>query len=281
MSTIKQTILEASAQINLLSDVSAKLEAEVLLAFALQKSRAYLHTWPELSLEPHILDQYHALVQRRCRGEPIAYITGQREFWGLPLKVSPATLIPRPETERLVEIALQQIPKGADWDLADLGTGSGALALALASERPACNIVGTDISADALAIAEQNRRELKLENVRLVEGRWFEPLIDLHFDLVVSNPPYVARNDPHLQEGDLRFEPQQALSAGPDGLEAIREIVVSAKNHLKPGAWLMLEHGYNQGEAVINLFKQNGFNHVFCHQDYAERERATVGQWKM
>ncbi|WP_455220526.1 peptide chain release factor N(5)-glutamine methyltransferase [Kaarinaea lacus] len=279
MSTIKQAIAEASANINQLADVAAKLEAEILLAYLLKKSRSYLHTWPEQSLEPHVLDQYQALVQRRCRGEPIAYITEQREFWGLPLIVSPTTLIPRPETERLVEIALQKIPANKSWLIADLGTGSGALALALASERPLSHIVGTDISEAALAIAEQNRRQLKLENVRFALGRWFDPVFDLRFDLVVSNPPYVASNDPHLQEGDLRFEPQQALSAGPDGLEAIREIVASAINHLKPGAWLMLEHGYNQGEAVINLLEKSGFHHVLCHEDYAARERATEGQW--
>jgi release factor glutamine methyltransferase len=178
-----------------------------------------------------------------------------------------------------VEITLQKIPPDEHLLIADLGTGSGALALALASERPLCQIVGSDISEAALAIAEQNRQQLKLENVRFVEGRWFEPLHDLLFDLVISNPPYVASNDPHLQEGDLRFEPQQALRAGPDGLEAIRAILADAGSHLKPGAWLILEHGYDQGEAVIQLLETSGFNHVICHQDYAARERATVGQW--
>jgi len=279
MSTIKQALLQASTSINRLPDVSGKLEAEVLLAHVLNKSRTYLHTWPEKTLEIAALHQYQLLVQRRCQGEPIAYITGQREFWGLPLTVSPATLIPRPETERLVEIALQKISPNERRLIADLGTGSGALALALASERPLCHIVGSDISDAALAIAEQNRRQLNLENVRFSQGRWFEPLHDLLFDLVISNPPYVASGDPHLQEGDLRFEPQQALSAGTDGLDAIREIVASASSHLKPGAWLILEHGYDQGDAVVHLMKTSCFNHVICLQDYAARERATVGQW--
>ena len=279
MSTFKEALLAASAKINQLPDVSAKLEAEILLAYILEKPRSFLHTWPERSLEPHLLDQYQTLVQRRCRGEPIAYITGQREFWGLPLTVSSATLIPRPETERLVELALEKIPTDESWYIADLGTGSGALALALASERPLCQIVGTDISAAALAVAKENGKRLNLTNVRFIQGRWFEPLKDRHFDLVLSNPPYVASNDPHLQEGDLRFEPRQALSAGPDGLNAIREIITSAKTHLKPGAWLMLEHGYDQGDNVITLFEESGFSHVFCHRDYAARERATVGQW--
>ncbi len=279
MSTTKEALLAASAKINQLPDVSAKLEAEILLAYVLGKPRSFLHTWPERSLEPRLLNQYQTLVQRRCHGEPIAYITGQREFWGLPLTVSPATLIPRPETERLVELALEKIPIDESWHIADLGTGSGALALALASERPLCQIIGTDISAAALAVAQKNGKRLNLTNVRFIQGRWFEPLKERHFDLVVSNPPYVASNDPHLQEGDLRFEPRQALSAGPDGLDAIREIIASAKTHLKPGAWLMLEHGYNQGDSIITLFEENGFSHVLCHRDYATRERATVGQW--
>jgi release factor glutamine methyltransferase len=279
MNTIKQALSSASAEINQLPDVSAKLEAEILLAYVLKKPRSFLHTWPERSLESSFLDQYQTLVQRRCQGEPIAYITGQREFWGLSLTVSPATLIPRPETERLVEIALEKIPTDESCLIADLGTGSGALAFALASERPLCQIIGTDISAAALAVAKENGQRLNLTNVSFIQGRWFEPLKDRQFDLVVANPPYVASNDPHLQEGDLRFEPRQALSAGPDGLEAIREIIASAKTHLKPGAWLMLEHGYDQGDSVITLFEENGFSHVFCHRDYAARERATEGQW--
>ncbi|WP_455207125.1 peptide chain release factor N(5)-glutamine methyltransferase [Kaarinaea lacus] len=279
MTSIQQALTEACIQLNQLPDTSTRLEAEILLAFALKKPRAYLRTWPEQLLETHSLDQFHSLVRRRSDGEPIAYITGHREFWGLSLKVSPATLIPRAESERLVEIALEQIPAQATWHIADLGTGSGALALALGSERPRCVVTGTDISAAALAIAEENRRHLKLENVRFIQGRWFEPLKELRFDLVVSNPPYIASNDPHLQEGDLRFEPIEALSSGPDGLEAIRKIVSSATIHLNPEGWLMLEHGYDQGDVVTNLFRENGFHHVVCHRDYAERERATVGQY--
>ncbi|MCI0506722.1 MAG: peptide chain release factor N(5)-glutamine methyltransferase [Gammaproteobacteria bacterium] len=278
MSTIKQALAVACIQLNQHPGAPARLEAEILLAYVLGKPRAYLHTWPELPLENHILNQYQALVQRRCLGEPIAYITGQREFWGLPLNVSPATLIPRPETERLVEIALELIPAEASWRIADLGTGGGALALALGSERPRCEITGTDISAAALAIAEENRRHLNLVNVRFAAGRWFDPLKGLRFDLVVSNPPYVGCNDPHLQEGDLRFEPQQALSAGPDGLEAIREIICDAVDYLIPGGWLILEHAFDQGDSVTTLFIENGFTRVFCHRDYAERERATAGQ---
>ncbi|HEY5602421.1 MAG TPA: peptide chain release factor N(5)-glutamine methyltransferase [Gammaproteobacteria bacterium] len=279
MSTIQQALTTAFSQLNQLPDVAARLEAEILLAYALAKPRAYLHTWPQQVLEKSVLDRFGTLVQRRCRGEPVAYITGQREFWGLPLTVSTATLIPRPETERLVEIALEKIPAQASWHIADLGTGSGALAFALASERPRCEITGTDISTAALAIAKANRQRLNLTNVRFIAGRWFDPLSGRRFDLVISNPPYVASGDPHLQQGDLRFEPRQALSAGPDGLEAIREIVSSAHAHLQPGGWLMLEHGFAQGDAVVKLFTDNGFAHVQCHRDYAERERATVGRF--
>ena len=278
MSTIKQALTEGQHSLSALPDIAPKLESEILLAYVIHKPRSYLYTWPEKVLEAHQLTQFQSLVDRRCTGEPIAYITGQREFWGLPLKISPATLIPRPETERLVEIALQHIPEDEAWQIADLGTGSGALALAIASERPQCQVIATDISAEALRIAEQNRNDLQLSNVRFIQGRWFEPLNDIQFDLVVSNPPYVAENDPHLLEGDLRFEPQQALSSGPDGLEAIREILGSAKSYMKSGASLLLEHGYDQGNAVVSLFTQAGFEQVICHSDYAERERATVGQ---
>ena len=278
MSTIKQALADAQNQLSSLPDISPKLESEILLAYVIHKSRSYLYTWPERILESQQLTQFQSLIERRSSGEPIAYITGEREFWGLPLKVSPATLIPRPETERLVEIALQQIPENKPWQIADLGTGSGALALAIASERPLCQIVATDISEDALRIAEQNRNDLKLENVRFVQGRWFEPLNGIRFNLVVSNPPYVAENDPHLLKGDLVFEPQQALSSGPDGLDAIRSILASAKSHLQPDAWLMLEHGYDQGSRIMALFEKYSFTQVFCHADYAERERATVGQ---
>ena len=278
MNTIEQALAEARQQIKSLPHAPTKLEAEVLLAFALQQSRSYLYTWPQRALTEEQDARFRELVARRCRGEPIAYITGRREFWGLDLKVSPATLIPRPETEHLVEIALHYIPEHQPMTIADLGTGSGALALALASERPRCQIIATDVSTPALEIAEQNRQNLQLANVRFLHGRWFAPLANLRFDIVVSNPPYVAADDPHLQRGDLRFEPQQALSSGPDGLHDIREIITTAPGYMKPGAWLILEHGYNQGDAVTDLFHHGGFTRVACHHDYAERERTTIGQ---
>ncbi|MGD8569176.1 MAG: peptide chain release factor N(5)-glutamine methyltransferase [Gammaproteobacteria bacterium] len=278
MNTIEQALAEARQQLNTLPHASAKLEADILLANAIDQPRSYLYTWPERLLTPQQQNRFQTLLARRYQGEPIAYITGHREFWGLDLMVSPAVLIPRPETERLVEIALQYIPENQPADIADLGTGSGALALALASERSHCRVSAIDSSAAALEVAERNRHKLKLANVRFYHGRWFDPLTPQQFDLVVANPPYVADGDPHLQQGDLRFEPPEALTAGADGLDDIREIIRKAPAHLKPGGWLILEHGYNQGDAVVELFNQNGFTHVLCYPDYAERERAAVGQ---
>jgi release factor glutamine methyltransferase len=248
------------------------------LAETIGQSRSYLYTWPDRALTSAQLNRFEKLLSRRYQGEPIAYITGHREFWSLDFAVSPAVLIPRPETERLVEIALQHLPEDQPATVADLGTGSGALALALAHERPRCQIVATDSSADALAIAEHNRQILKLSNVQLLPGCWFEPLTGRRFNVIVSNPPYVAEGDPHLLQGDLCFEPAQALIAGPDGLKAIRDIINAAPEHLKEGGWLMLEHGYNQGGAVMELLTQRGFKQVYCYQDYGERERATIGQ---
>ena len=278
MYTIKQALASAQQQLAKLPDASAKLEAEVLLAFTLDKPRAYLYAWPEQQLDPQQQNEFEFAVKRRSSGEPVAYITETREFWGLPLKVSPATLIPRPETERLVEIALQYIPENKPCKVADLGTGSGALALAIASERPLSEIIATDISTSALAVAKQNQQSLNLKNISFVQSRWFENLNNEQFDIVVSNPPYVADNDPHLQQGDLRFEPVQALSSGSDGLRDIREIVSKAGEFLKPEGWLLIEHGFDQGDKVIELFQQHGFQHINCYQDYGQRERATIGQ---
>lgn len=279
MTTLEQALAEARQRISQLPHAAAKLEAELLLAFVLEQDRSYLYCWPERNLSETQLHAFGELVARRCAGEPIAYITGSREFWGLQLKVSPATLIPRPETEHLVEIALHFIPRHQSLHIADLGTGSGALALALASERPRCQITATDNSAAALDIAEYNRQHLQLDNVRFLPGRWFNPLTGMQFDMVVSNPPYVASDDPHLQQGDLRFEPQQALCSGVDGLQDIRDIIRAAPDYLRPGARLILEHGYRQGNAVTALLRQRGFRQVSCHQDYAERERTSLGQW--
>lgn len=258
---------------------AAKLESEILLAQVLEKPRSYLYTWPDELLSIDKITQFNSLIEDRYAGMPVAYLTGSREFWGLPLSVTPDTLIPRPETERLVEIALQYIPQNSTARIADLGTGSGAIALALATERPQAIIEATDIDAATLAVARRNVSALGLSNVNLHHGHWCEVLTEKSFDMIVSNPPYVTADDPHLHQGDLRFEPAQALTSGKDGLKDIREIIQTATQHLANGAYLLIEHGYDQADRVTELFQKAGYSEVSCFQDYAERERATIGRW--
>ena len=277
MTTIKQALETGYAQ--LANEESGRLETEILLALALKQDRTFLYTWPDHILSAEQNSHFLANIERRRQGQPIAYITGIREFWGLPMSVSQATLIPRPETERLVEIALQTFPDNTAQQVADLGTGCGAIALALAKERPQWQITATDVSEVALGVARHNAAQLKITNVEFVHSTWFQKLEGRKFHLIISNPPYVASDDPHLQQGDLRFEPEQALSAGLDGLDAIREIITSSPAHLLPGGWLMLEHGFNQGKAICQLLATQGFAKVQTFQDYGARERASVGQW--
>jgi release factor glutamine methyltransferase len=231
-----------------------------------------------------------ALLVRRVRGEPIAYITGLREFWFMPLKVTPAVLVPRPETEVLVEQALLRLPTDRDLTLIDLGTGSGAIALALAKERPRAIVHAVDASEAALAVAEENAKRLGLTNLRFVLGHWFWGIpgewersleSDLRFDLVASNPPYVAGDDPHLLQGDLRFEPRMALTPEGDGLSAIREISHDARARLKPGGWLLFEHGHDQGPAVRHILERDGYTNVETLRDMEDRDRVTVGRWNV
>jgi len=218
-------------------------------------------------------DDFLALIERRRAGEPIAYLTGHREFWSLDLLVSPATLIPRPETELLVEQALVHIPADTPCTVFDLGTGSGAVALAIARERPRARVIGTDCSRDALAMAEQNAARLGLCNIEFRHGVWFAAPPGVAADVVVSNPPYVRRGDPHLSAGDLRFEPESALIGGADGLDAIRQIVAAGRNHLRRGGWLLLEHGADQGTAVHMLLAQSGYTDIAGRSDLDGRDR--------
>lgn len=254
-----------------------RLDAEILLCHLLEKPRSYLYTWPDRVLSYDQLSAYRTLIQRRETGEPVAHITGQREFWSLMLKVTVDTLIPRPETELLVEKALQRLPD-APCSLADLGTGTGAIALALASERPDCRVTAVDRSEAALAVARENAGQHGLR-VEFLQGSWFEPLAGRRFDLIVSNPPYVCEEDRHLQQGDVRYEPRTALSAGADGLDDIRRIVAAAPEHLHPGGWLLLEHGYDQGHAVRALLNDRGYTGLETFCDLAGKERVTIGQW--
>lgn len=256
---------------------SPRLDAEVLLAHVLNAPRSHLYAHPELKLPAPQLRRFAALVTARRRGQPVAHLTQTREFWSLPLRVNAATLIPRPETELLVEEALRRIPSEARWHLADLGTGSGAIALALAGERPGCRVTATDISSQALAVAQDNAARLGLRNVEFARGEWFAPLAGRRFALITCNPPYVPDDDPCLAQGDLRFEPRLALSGGPDGLAAIRKIVLRAPFHLEPGGWLLLEHGHDQGAHVRKLLAAAGFGNLASHRDLAGQERLTLG----
>ncbi|MGE4367798.1 peptide chain release factor N(5)-glutamine methyltransferase [Thermomonas sp.] len=255
------------------------VDGELLLAEALGRSRSWLYAHPEAPVPAPARARFGALLARRQAGEPVAYLLGRQGFWSLELEVGPATLIPRPETERLVELALARLPAGQPLRVADLGTGSGAIALALARERPQARIVATDASAEALAVARRNAERLGLVQVEFRTGDWLAPLRGERFDLIVSNPPYIALGDPHLAQGDLRFEPPMALASGADGLDAIRVIVRDADRHLRPGGWLLLEHGWNQGAAVRALLEAAGFVEVATGRDLEGRERISLGRW--
>lgn len=253
------------------------LEAEILLAFVLGESRAYLYANSERELPRKAQNEFGKVLEQRRKGEPIAYITGQREFWSLPLRVTPAVLIPRHETELLVETALQLIPEREEWRVADLGTGSGAIALAIASERPLCEIHATDIIKPALDLARENARSLGLASVSFHLGSWCEPL-NGKFHVLISNPPYIAADDVHLQQGDVRFEPRDALTPGADPMSAFQIIASSCKDILLDSAWLLFEHGTGQGSDVREILHRNGFGKIETLSDLAGHERVSVGQ---
>jgi release factor glutamine methyltransferase len=255
-------------------------DAEALLLHLLGKPRSWLFAHAEDDLDVAVQTAYAALLARREQGEPVAYITGHRGFWSMDLQVSPATLIPRPETELLVELALARLPGAASCRVADLGTGSGAIALAIASERPRADIVATDTSPEALEVARCNAQNLRLPNVTFMHGDWLAPLAGKFFDLIVSNPPYIENSDPHVQQGDLRFEPATALVSGFDGLDDIRRIAGTAFGHLVDGGWLMFEHGWNQGKAVRSLLERIGYSDVFTAPDLERRDRVTGARWR-
>jgi release factor glutamine methyltransferase len=281
---------------------SARIEVQCLLQAVLQVNRAHLLAHPEQVLEPDQLARYTALFERRLRGEPVAYLLGEREFYGLVFKVSAATLIPRPETELLVELALQRLPsppagsaplaalspqageggrqagRGSEFRVLDLGTGSGAIALSIAHARPDAEVVAVDASAAALEVAQSNVLRLGLANVRLLQSDWFSALQGERFDLIVANPPYIAAGDQHLVQGDLRFEPRSALASGADGLADIRRIIALAREHLDASGWLLLEHGHDQAERVRELLQQAGYGEVFSICDLAGIARVSGGR---
>jgi release factor glutamine methyltransferase len=255
----------------------AKLEANLLCQHVLNVNRAWLISHETDALEANQQVAFEALVTRRLNGEPIAYILGSREFYGLPLKTTPATLIPRPDTETLVEAALAKIPQNASLNILDLGTGSGAVALAIAKNRTNCKVTAVDASSGALSVAFENVQALKLNNVRMLESNWFSNLMGEKFDVIVSNPPYIAQDDAHLQQGDLRFEPISALASGVDGLDDIRQIIQDAPHYLKPDGWLMLEHGYDQAGGVAALLSERGFSQIDHAKDIGGTLRVTFG----
>jgi release factor glutamine methyltransferase len=278
-SNIQQSINHAVLQLADISD-SARLDSEILLAYVLGQSRTWLHTWPEHELAQEQQQNFEKLLSRRKNGEPIAHIIGEQEFWSLKLKVTPDTLIPRADTERLVELALERIPEKSFWNIVDLGTGSGAIALAIAKQRPSIEIIATDKSMKALTVAQENARLNQLNNIRFVRSNWFDDLEDHVFDMIVSNPPYIAEDDPHLSQGDVRFEPGSALTSGPRGLDDLSLLINKAPGYLKPGGWLLLEHGYDQADAVLNLLQQAGFKNCEDFQDYAGNPRVAIGQYQ-
>ena len=255
-----------------------RIDAELLLLHVVKQPRSWLFTHADDVPDMDVQTAYAALVERRAAGEPVAYIIGQRGFWSLDLEVTPATLIPRPETELLVELALQRLPLDAACSVADLGTGSGAIALAIARERPHARVIATDASADALSVAQRNAQCQAIGNVIFMHGDWLAPLAGQCFDLIVSNPPYIEAADPHLARGDLRHEPLSALASGTDGLDDIRRIVRDAYTHLYPGGWLLFEHGWNQGAVARALLADAGYAEVFTAQDLELRDRVSGGR---
>ncbi|UYZ85441.1 peptide chain release factor N(5)-glutamine methyltransferase [Entomomonas sp. E2T0] len=256
-----------------------RLDLELLLAAALNKPTSYLHTWPEKLVDQQQLTLFNKYLQKRLQGEPIAYILGEQGFWSLDLQVGKQTLIPRPDTELLVETCLNHMPKDKVLHILDLGTGTGAIALAIASELPLAQVVGVDFIEEAIQLAEKNRARLKLTNVEFMQSNWFSHLTAQQFNIIVSNPPYIASDDPHLIEGDVRFEPKTALISGKDGLDDIREIIQQAPDYLLENGWLFFEHGYQQAESVQRLLAERGFINISTFYDLGGNERVTGGQW--
>lgn len=274
-----KALLESAVdKLNKVSE-TPKLDAELLLAHVLQVNRSYLYTWPEKIPTSPQQAEFQALVNKRREGTPIAYLLGQQEFWSLTLRVNEHTLIPRPETELLIELALAKLAACKQHaKIADLGTGSGAIALAIAKERSSDVVYATDQSKEAISIAEYNAHQLALSNITFLQGEWCKALDSHDFDMIVSNPPYIAEKDPHLNQGDLRYEPTAALVSGEDGLADIRIIITQAREYLKPGGWLMLEHGYDQAEKIAKLMQSQGYEDISSHKDLTGHLRVTVAQ---
>ncbi len=275
--TIESTLDDATSLLKDVSD-SARLDSELLLMHVLKKDQSFLYAWPEQELDSQDVDDFHELVNRRKQGEPIAYIIGYRDFWSLRLLVNSHTLIPRPETETLVEQAVALIRKHNLQNILDLGTGSGAIALAIAKECPGVSVTAIDKSESALTVAEQNKHNNQITNVDFLQSSWFSSLENSQFELIVANPPYIAENDPHLYQGDVRFEPQHALIAGSKGLDDLTSIISEAQLHLYPSGWLICEHGFQQALPVTELFINYQYQNIKTFQDLAGLDRITLGR---
>jgi release factor glutamine methyltransferase len=278
MTEIKTVLLQATAQLAAESD-SARLDAEILLAHVLMKSRTYLYTHPDEQLSKAQWQTFQQFLSKRVQGVPIAYLTGTREFWSLPLKVCEDTLIPRPETELLVELTLTLLKDKFQAQILDLGTGSGAIALACASERPDWHVLACDCSPGALQTAEENAARLNITNVEFYCSNWFEKIAETQkFDAIITNPPYIAVDDPHLIRGDVRFEPSLALVAGDNGLAAIKYIIQHSLARLHPGGLLLIEHGFDQKSAVESMLNDYGYSDLQCWQDWQGNDRVSGGK---
>lgn len=271
--------------IELLTEARSKLtgpeaiqESGLLLAEICGITRSHQLIHPDEELTEKQCQQFDSAIKRRIAGEPLAYITGSRGFWDMDLQVTPDVLIPRPDTECLVEQALRRIPADVRWQIADLGTGSGAIALVLARERPLCEIIATDLSMATLVIAKENARLQDVKNISFAAGSWFQPIKNRLFEMIVCNPPYIPADDPHLKQGDLPAEPEHALISGDDGLDAIRKIISGSVLHLRPSGFLLLEHGYDQAIKVIELLRNEGFKEIFTEKDYGGNDRVTGGR---
>lgn len=278
MHRIKSVLMEAAGTLASVSD-SALLDAEILLCQALNQPRSHLRAWPDKPLQPEHLTAFRALIEQRQQGAPIAYITGNREFWSRDFQVTPDVLIPRPDTELLIELSLKLIPANKPTRAIDLGTGSGIIAITLAAERPHAQICATDFSLAALGIARLNADKHQINNIAFYHSDWFADIPATKFNLIVSNPPYIAEDDSHLQQGDVRFEPQTALCAAEQGLADIRIIADTARNYLEPCGHLLIEHGYNQQQQVQALFKDLHYDKVQTYKDLSGQPRVTYGQW--
>ena len=276
MAAITQLIEDAIKQLEPVSD-SARLDTELLLCSVLKKDRSFLRAWPEHELDQQQTHSFQEKLQQRLQGKPVAHILGERGFWSLNLNVTSDTLIPRPDTERLVELALDIIPENAQWKILDLGTGTGAIALSLAKEKPNCFITATDQSFAALEIAKQNAEKNQVSNIEFIQSDWFSNLENTQFDMIVSNPPYIKETDPHLKQGDVRFEPLSALTSGADGLNDIRTIIKNSLQHLKTKGALLIEHGYDQADAVCDLLKAAKFTNVSDFKDDNDNPRVATG----